>query len=545
MKKRFFAVLMALLLLVTAAPAACADTIVNLGSAPAGAYYDHSITDTVPLLTFKLDVDDEEGNALPAGIELVETIGLTRSFYLRGTPTQVGTFSFKLRATYLDATYDIIEYSLTVSAPVPSVTAGADVSCSQGESAVVSVSVGNVGDGSSVSYQWYKNTVKSNADGTVISGANSASLSVDTSAVGTLYYYCYVSNTVGGQTVGAASSPISVTVSSAAVSSISIATLPAKTAYTVGDTLDTSGLSINVSYSNGKNEIRNDVTVPETKFTKAGTETITVTYGDKQATFSVTVADDKITDLGITKMPDKLEYKAGEKLDTTGMELKVEKGSGFELVTTGFKCSPSVLPFPGTQTITVMYETASCTFKVTVVEDNSISSIAVTKTPTKLEYKVGEELDMSGMEVTANYSGKKSEKITGFSCDPTVFTEANKRQMVTVSYEGKTCVFMVSVVPAEDVSETAAPEETGKPETTPVPTPTPTQQNVPAKKVKSKTPVILAIIICAILALSVAGAYVYVSIKSTGKLFGKPIGNPNGKKEEPSEKDFYDPEEFK
>lgn len=45
-------------------------------------------------------------------------------------------------------------------------------------------------DGTTVTYQWYSNTTRSNTGGTVISGATSASYTPSTSTLGILYYYC-------------------------------------------------------------------------------------------------------------------------------------------------------------------------------------------------------------------------------------------------------------------------------------------------------------------------------------------------------------------
>ena len=67
----------------------------------------------------------------------------------------------------------------------------------------------------------------------------------------------------------------------------------------------------------------------------------------------------------------------------------------------------------GTQEITVTYtegeQTVTATFNVTVkasgseVPEVTLTSITVTA-PAKLEYTVGEELDLTGMTVTAVYS---------------------------------------------------------------------------------------------------------------------------------------------
>lgn len=48
--------------------------------------------------------------------------------------------------------------------------------------------------GSSLTYQWYSNTANSNTGGTLISGANTASYTPPTTALGTMYYYVVVSS---------------------------------------------------------------------------------------------------------------------------------------------------------------------------------------------------------------------------------------------------------------------------------------------------------------------------------------------------------------
>jgi|GEM_PF-2264807 len=73
-----------------------------------------------------------------------------------------------------------------------------------------------VGDGGTLSYQWYRNTANSNVGGTEISGATSASYSATTDMVGTIYYYCVVTNTndtvTGDKTATVTSNVAAVTV---------------------------------------------------------------------------------------------------------------------------------------------------------------------------------------------------------------------------------------------------------------------------------------------------------------------------------------------
>lgn len=72
--------------------------------------------------------------------------------------------------------------------------------------------------------------------------------------------------------------------------SIAIKTEPTKTEYYVGDTLDTTGMVLTVTYDNATTEdVENGYTVSPSELSTAGTQTVTVTYEEKTTTFQVTV----------------------------------------------------------------------------------------------------------------------------------------------------------------------------------------------------------------------------------------------------------------
>lgn len=75
------------------------------------------------------------------------------------------------------------------------------------------------------------------------------------------------------------------------LSSIAITTEPTKMEYTVGDTLDTTGMVVTATYSDDSTaEISaEDYTVSEVDMSTSGTKTVTVTYEDLTATFDITV----------------------------------------------------------------------------------------------------------------------------------------------------------------------------------------------------------------------------------------------------------------
>ncbi|MDX9918285.1 MAG: bacterial Ig-like domain-containing protein, partial [Gudongella sp.] len=77
----------------------------------------------------------------------------------------------------------------------------------------------------------------------------------------------------------------------------------------------------------------------------------------------------------------------------------------------------------------------------------AVSAISVTTPPTKTEYEIGEAIDLAGLVVTATYSDSSSKAVTITSDMISGFdnSAAKVNQVVTVTYEGKTATFNVTI----------------------------------------------------------------------------------------------------
>lgn len=162
--------------------------------------------------------------------------------------------------------------------------------------------------------------------------------------------------------------------------------------------------------------------------------------------------------------PDKTEYNAGEELDLTGLVVTANYSDGDSraISSDAYEVSGYNKDTKGQQTITVTYAGKTDTFTVTVKEEGTqpsepvLESIEVTA-PEKTEYKVGEELDLTGMTVTAVYSdGTKAAVTEGYTVSGFDSETAGTKD-ITVTYEGKTAEFQIVV--AED--STDDPEQPG------------------------------------------------------------------------------------
>lgn len=159
----------------------------------------------------------------------------------------------------------------------------------------------------------------------------------------------------------------------AQISSIKITSLPSKTTYTVGDSFSTAGMVVEARFTDGTAFDLAGYSCSGYNMNKAGTQTVTVTYGSFHATFQITVKEKLIMPTSITLSDSRLtllvgdEYQLGYKLlpaDTTQKTIQwTSSNSGVVSVSEGVIQAKK----EGTATITATTEnglTAQCTFTI-------------------------------------------------------------------------------------------------------------------------------------------------------------------------------------
>lgn len=507
MKKHFISLLLALILILTAAPAAFADTQLDLGSVTAGS--------ELRVYISELPFGVVESVSLPSGCYIESDNG---SLYLCGTPYFAGRYSFQLSSGE--------DYSVTCSInilpAVPSVESCADVTCKVGESIELYVNT-YIADGGNISYQWYQSSSRSSSGGSLINGATGSWYAPSTGTTGTFYYYCQVTNTNSGSIATSYSAPITVTVGRAGPGSISINSMPTKTEYTVGDMLDPEGLSILVTYPDRQEVIKSDFDLSPIQLSSVGIQSILVSYEGCTCSFPVNVKEKAERKLEIVARPSKLSYKVGDRLDTNGLRLRLTDGSRVTELSSGFSCTPSKLDTEGNQVITVKYEELSCTFTVKVEEGRREISLSVKSLPSRTAYTVGESLDTTGLVFTLTTSEGTEEISTGVTFNPTVFNSKG-RQLVQARYHDLTCTFVVNVSekaaaasPSPSVSPSPTVQPTAAPET---PTPTPDATPRPSHTTDEAKGNSGAVIILVVSVLALVGLSLYVLIMNNGGISG-------------------------
>ncbi|MBQ0003213.1 MAG: bacterial Ig-like domain-containing protein [Treponema sp.] len=235
---------------------------------------------------------------------------------------------------------------------------------------------------------------------------------------------------------------------------IEITNEPNKKEYFVGAAqLDLTGLKVTATYTDGSiADVTDKVTTSGfDSSTATESQTITVTYEGKTATFDVKITSVLLTGIEITNPPNKKEYFVGAaQLDLSGMVVTATYNNGStkdvtnDAETSGFDSSAAT----ESQTIIVTYGEKTATFDVKITSV-LLTGIEITNPPNKKEYFVGAvQLDLAGMVVTATYTDGSTadvtDKVTTSGFDSSTATES---QTITVTYEGKTATFIVKIKP--------------------------------------------------------------------------------------------------
>ena len=249
---------------------------------------------------------------------------------------------------------------------------------------------------------------------------------------------------------------------------------PTKTDYKYGENLNLSGGSVKIYMEDGTIK-----TVPLTSQmvtgyskTTPGQQMLKVTYtsdDDKkyEGYFKVTVGEDYIKDTKFVA-PTKKEYRIGDTIDLTGgsiTEVYASEKLGNKYDLTNSMISGFDSTTPGTKQITVTFNNKTYQYSVTV-KDRTLG-ISIKTLPNKLEYKKGENLDLTG--ATLNVVKESGTQVIKITADMVSGYDKNKAgiQVIKVTYEGFTTQFSILVkeeVPATNPDEPNTPND-NKPNT--------------------------------------------------------------------------------
>ena len=167
-----------------------------------------------------------------------------------------------------------------------------------------------------------------------------------------------------------------------------------------------------------------------------------------ESSSSSSSSEEQATLVSITVTPPtKVAYSTEDTaLDLAGMVVTANYSDNTtNVISQGYTVSQVDFSTPGEKTVTVTFEGKTDTFTITVTAPVVLASITVTA-PTKVAYTTADTaLDLTGMVVTANYSDNTTQVITeGYTVSAVDFTTPGEKT-VTVTFNGKTDTFVVTV----------------------------------------------------------------------------------------------------
>ena len=146
------------------------------------------------------------------------------------------------------------------------------------------------------------------------------------------------------------------------------------------------------------------------------------------------------TGIEVTTPPTKTSYKAGEKINLSGMVVKASFSDGSSQDITSqctFSPSAGTTVYEDTTKINVtwIWDKMNITYQTsqTITVTRVLSSIAITTQPSKRNYTTGDTLNLSGMVVKATFNSGNSAVVTSYTTSPANGSTLSTTGTITVT----------------------------------------------------------------------------------------------------------------
>ena len=197
---------------------------------------------------------------------------------------------------------------------------------------------------------------------------------------------------------------------------IEIVTPPNKINYFEGNNFDKTGMIIKANYNRKNNP---SVILDEKSYNitngnnlKVGQTNVTITYKNKSVNQPITVMPNQLTELKVTKEPNKTRYIVGQNFDKTGMVItgKYQDETTKEILDYTIENGTNLSK--NQKSVTIKYGGKNIEQPITV-EEKTVLDIKINKKPTKIQYIQNKEnLDLSGGTIIVSYNDGSNEEIS-------------------------------------------------------------------------------------------------------------------------------------
>ena len=159
-------------------------------------------------------------------------------------------------------------------------------------------------------------------------------------------------------------------------------------------------------------------------------------------------------------------YIEGDNFNSSGMKIvaNYSDGSTSEIDNSDLTITNANNLSVGQTSVKVSYNGFTVNVPITV-SANTVTSLSISKNPTKTTYEVGENFDTAGMVIQAKYSNGSTVTINNSSLTLSNNTSLKEGQTyVTVTYGGKSVNVPITVRKTESPSTNSTTEEPGEPD---------------------------------------------------------------------------------
>ncbi|MCR5836955.1 MAG: bacterial Ig-like domain-containing protein [Lachnospiraceae bacterium] len=221
---------------------------------------------------------------------------------------------------------------------------------------------------------------------------------------------------------------------------LSITSLPDKTQYVDGQSLDTQGLIVSAIYSDGFSKQIDNYSISE-MLPGIGSQNINISYQDVSTYFTINVVQKQLQSIEVTHLPNKTTYIELENFSDEGLIISGVYNDGSKVQIEKYTLTGNSTNTVGEKIVTVIYSGKSTTFAITVVPAELVEIEVVE--PSKKEYILGDVIDLHDMVVNAHYSNGKVDEVSDYQVSG--YTGATGANIITVTYKGKEWTFIVLV----------------------------------------------------------------------------------------------------
>ncbi|MFV0255688.1 MAG: bacterial Ig-like domain-containing protein, partial [Erysipelotrichaceae bacterium] len=231
------------------------------------------------------------------------------------------------------------------------------------------------------------------------------------------------------------------------ITNFEVAQLPNKTVYLESEDFDRKGMIVIAHYNNNTQEEINDYEVLGFD-NSVGYKDVMISYGDFSKLITVEIKAKTAKSIKVTTKPVKLLYLEKEQLDPNGLVVSAYYDNNTVDVIEDYQLDYNSLKV-GSNRISVKYQDLKTYFIIKVLSKQLVN-LELTRAPKKLIYQQGEELDLTGLVVTAYYNNATSDKVLDYSV--VGFSSSVGIKNISIFYGNKSVSFKLEVRASKLVS---------------------------------------------------------------------------------------------